>query len=203
MKNLLLLFLVSFALFWVGCEKEELVNLKETTPRHINLNVSSTSVVDSSVGGGKQEVENNSEVSSEPTCCELGTQMSVFYDDDDEKILFSTPARGPLSGGQFLGRRLVRQISVNNVLVLDDEIPVAAPCAEGNASAFLDYSILGECPDLIRVVFAFEYLEDGEFVNCVRRTYFHKDYRISNNADGTFCDPPAEPTPVDDCEPFC
>ena len=43
MKNLLLLFLVSFALFWVGCEKEEFVEIQEDAVTHNSAKASKNS----------------------------------------------------------------------------------------------------------------------------------------------------------------
>ena len=166
---------------------------EEATPSYkINTNIDDTKVV--------QSVETVRSVM--PDCCALPTSANITYDDAEERLEFMlssivTPASGD-------ARRIRRVFTVNGDVLSSVVItpPNIAPCVTTNGVSRVLYSDLGErCPDKIRLDVYAEYLEDGEWQLCTRRSYLHSDYRIYNS-ETEVCHDPGYQEPSD-CEPFC
>ena len=182
MKNVLLLFVLGFALFWVGCEKEQLLDGHNLVPSEATV-------------PQKPDVRNGQQ--SELQCCTLEDELIVNVTEAGLEVTVSFMP--PVSGNAVTPVKWMTY-SVNGVVVHDPGVEEVETCSEVllTDTYVYDWEILGECPDLIEVNarvgnFGFNGFKDCPSTAIGGVTYMHENDYIGWTRDpktaGVACGP--------------
>ena len=171
MKNLLLLFVLGFALFWVGCEKEEIVipASAEMTQQQYMPNTDEA-VVEANA------LHNPPQSSETLDCCEIGSPIKLFHLDQSQRVLYTYPFKTSEVG---MGSRVIQRIYVNGAFYEQTSIFSSDNCDDEFGVGYINYSDLGECPDRIRIEARLQYF-DGGWITCDTRELKRNDNYVYN-----------------------
>ena len=175
MKNLLLLFFLGFALFWVGCEKEEMINMPAITQ----------------IDESSRETLKTESISRSAGCCEFDA-ITFTYNDPLDVLEVGTVWDHASGFSRVNIRVLVNSVTFDTHMDLDsDEF-----CPGGGKIFSVPYSLFTECPSRIQVIASIETSDDGITYNrCTRVIETHKDYRAYSGED--VCGIPSDEGPTD------
>ena len=205
MKNLLLLFVLGFALFWVGCEKEAML-LPGQKGYHQNSIISDTE--------GRLYAERAASMEPACNCASLPTSYTSINPNANQPALINgVVVFEPCyeftvdytSAGAVNGENAFTELAIflNGQQYTDGPSGVdvhnqfeAGNCTSKDYSFKIPYRRLGECPDDIDLRITTT-LQSGNGMRCATRLVNYKEYDTYRGPKGTGCGIPAEPTPND------
>ena len=200
MKNLLVLFLVSFALFWVGCEKEEMGIHEIGSSQNISTAYSegSWSEADATALTNLLATKEN-----ELSCCQfIGSneyESTGVPGQANINTFFITPEDNP-SPAATNSNRVVTRLFLNGVLFNSSDYSQPGLVGDVNDPERFAWDMVqedfpyGGCPYNVRVEYELYEVSDGnEYVECEKYSY---DTNVKY-----IVDPNSEPCPLEEAGP--
>ena len=144
MKNLLLIFFLGFALFWMGCEKEEIVVLDKEQAQQIKTNPEAS----------EQPVAFSERMPPPDLCCEITAPFTF------SSYATNSTSSGYLTRIDWGGFTVPKDIAYPAIVTIYtngnyyDDYQFTEPCQEINSAPplFVDEMFFAECPREIKVV---------------------------------------------------